>query len=51
METTTDFPLDLKCSLLITREDAITYEQIKQLSMEADLAKASKKGEVQVIND
>jgi len=54
VETTTDFPLDLKCSLLITREDVLEYEQIEQLTLETKLTQASLKqarGEVQVVDD
>ena len=52
--TTTDFHLDLKCTLMITQADGLEYERLKQESVEAELAQASLKaarGEVQVIAD
>jgi len=39
--TTTDFPLDLKCTLIITQADGLEYERIKQEGIEAELAQAS----------
>ena len=54
METTTDFPLDLKCTLIITQADGLEYERIMHEANEADLAQADQKrphGELQVIAD
>ena len=30
VETTTEFPLDIKCTLLFTKEDFEKYEQMKE---------------------
>lgn len=52
VETTTDFPLDLKCTLIITQADALEYERIKQEAIDAELAQAAAKqarGELQVL--
>ena len=52
--TTTDFPLDLKCTLMITQADGLEYERMKQESIDAELAQAIQKearGEPQAIAD
>ena len=54
VETTTDFPLDLKCTLVITQADGLEYERITQEAVEAELAQANQKqaqGELQVVAD
>jgi len=54
VETTTDFPLDLKCTLVITQADGLEYERITQEAVEAELTQANQKqaqGELQVVAD
>lgn len=45
VETTTEFPLDIKCKMLITEDDMIEYEEIKQLQAARSEAQMEKTGD------